>query len=130
MLHEVTRGAKHEDGGLFRRWFQGETMDLFVWNGDDGLFHSFQLVYGKPDAPHALTWKNGRGFSHDRVDDGERPGSFKMTPILEHDGPVPFDDLMGQFVERSEKLPPEIVELVTGVLAELRRGLSPENGDE
>ncbi|MFA9420922.1 MAG: hypothetical protein ACERLB_12300 [Gammaproteobacteria bacterium] len=61
-------------------------MDLFVWTNDSDEVVSYQLGYDKPHPEKALSWSVERGFSHDDVDDGSRPGRHPGSPMLVADG--------------------------------------------
>lgn len=98
MLKEV---ENIQQVGGFRRWFSDDYMDLIVWFGSGSSIAGFQICYGRPDNEHALTWYEGRGFCHNRVDDGELPFHPKMTPILVADGIVPARLILEQFEARS-----------------------------
>ena len=85
MFREIN-GVKQIPGEPFRRWFSCESMDLFVWTNENNTIVSYQLSYDKPHPEKALSWSVERGFSHDNVDDGSRPGRHPGSPILVADG--------------------------------------------
>jgi hypothetical protein len=86
MLYEI-QNARQVEGEGFRRWFTDEYFDLIVWyNDNDRRPIGFQLCYDKAGRERALTWTVEHGFQHDRIDSGETPGHFKMTPIIIADG--------------------------------------------
>ncbi len=96
-----------------RRWFSGETMELYVWCEDSGEIYGFQLCYGKGRDERALTWLKDKGFTHRRVDDGEDTlEAFKMTPILVPDGVFAKDEVLASFEAQSGKVDSDIVEFV------------------
>jgi hypothetical protein len=73
----------------------------------------FQLCYDKGPNEKALTWVEGIGFSHERVDDGEGiPGYYKMTPILVQDGLFDKDNILALFKKESKEIDPTIVSFV------------------
>jgi hypothetical protein len=112
MLREIkkTRRAREE---MPRRWFADESMDLIVWLDRHGGVAGFQLCYDKPAAEHALSWWEGRGYAHNRVDDGEgRPGSYKGTPILVADGAFDIRDIAEKFRAAAAEIDPRIAEFV------------------
>jgi hypothetical protein len=89
MFREIPNLKQHP-GEPPRRWFSDTTMDwdLILWEHEHAIF-SFQLYYKSADLQeeHALTWKEGYGFTHDNVDNGEnRPGKHKASPVLTPDG--------------------------------------------
>ena len=55
MLNEIHH-VRQVPGERRRRWFFDKEMDLTVWFSDDASIVGFQLVYGRPMDPHALTW--------------------------------------------------------------------------
>ncbi len=85
MLHEI-RNTKQHPGEPHRRWFHSTEQDLYVWKAEDQRIIAFQLCYNKPHNEHALYWREDRGFSHLRVDDGEGTASTSQAPILLADG--------------------------------------------
>lgn len=111
MLREV-KDVKQLPDEPRRRWFSDEFFDLIVWYDQKGESLGFQLCYGKPSDEHAFTWLRDRGFSHDRVDDGEWSPLWNMTPILVPDGIFPAKEIAERFRENSQKVEPEIVGLV------------------
>jgi len=78
----------------------------------------FQLVYGRPKNPMAVTWSPGRPLSHHRVDEGEdRPGRPKMAPVLiPADAPPDLAALAASFAGRARDLDPAIRRAVLDAL--------------
>jgi hypothetical protein len=111
MLHEISdvRQVENDD---FRRWFMDEFFDLIVWYDKRNRITGFQLCYDKIRNEHALTWRSGRGFIHTRIDDGERPGSSKMSPILVADGAFDKMSIAEHFKRESGQIDPEIAAFV------------------
>jgi hypothetical protein len=107
MLSEI-RNPRQVPGEGQRRWFTDEYFDLIVWHDGDGLPTGFQLCYDKNDRERALTWRSGRGYSHERVDDGEIPGRAKMSPVLVPDGSFARSTIAALFLEDSGAIDPEI----------------------
>jgi hypothetical protein len=101
-----------------RRWWFSHEQDLWVWFGVDGAPVAFQLAYGKYRNEHTIRWKPGRGFAHERVDDGEIPGVMKQTPILVDDGVFHAAHVLRRFLELSAELPRDVVEFVAARLRE------------
>ncbi|TAL36783.1 MAG: hypothetical protein EPN93_08170 [Spirochaetes bacterium] len=85
MLFEI-REVRQIPGEGLRRWFSDEYFDLIVWHDDRDEISGFQLCYDKQGYERVMTWRRGRGYTHDRIDDGEVPGEPKKTPILALDG--------------------------------------------
>ncbi len=114
MLREL-RNVRQDPDERYRRWFEDEYFDLIVWY-EGGEIYGFQLCYDTQGRERALTWIRGQGFSHNRIDDGEKTVGKPMTPILVQDGL--FDKaLVGEkFRAASAEIDPAIAELVSGVL--------------
>lgn len=122
MLRELS-DVRQIEGGRPRRWFQSGDEDLIVWYAEDGSIYGFQLCYDRQGRERALTWTPG-GFSHNRIDAGERRGfRYKRTPLLVADGRFDASAMTRRFLEISAALPPEIREFVSGKLAEHPRGM-------
>jgi hypothetical protein len=118
MLKEIvpTRQIPNEPR---RVWFTDDVMDLIVWYADDGSILGFQLCDDKGSNEHALTWFRGKGYSYERVDDGEgRPGRYKMSPVLLPDGIPDIDKLLRHFRHKSERVPADIRVFVVTKLQE------------
>lgn len=79
---------------------------------------AFQLAYGKYRDEHAISWKAGRGFVHERVDDGESAGVIKEVPILVADGVFEAARVLDQFLALAAELPRDIVDFVAARLRE------------
>jgi hypothetical protein len=59
-------------GESFCRSFSDPNMDLTVWvDGDRGIT-GLELCYEKGNAERTVRWIKGKGFGHQRVDDGEQ----------------------------------------------------------
>jgi hypothetical protein len=117
MLKEIPR-VQQIPGENARRWFFSHEQDLLVWYNESGEPIAFQLCYGKYHDEHALRWKSGRGFTHDRVDDGESAGIGKEAPILISDGAFPASEVLKRFLELSSSLPSDLVQFVAARLRE------------
>jgi len=115
MLQEV-KDVRQIPGEGRRRWFASVYFDLIVWYEDDGSLVGFQLTYDKPTQERALTWRAGRGFSHEKVDDGEVPGQAKMAPVLMPDGLFDARAVAVRFRQESAKIDQEVASLVLDVL--------------
>ncbi len=115
MFREISE-VKQIPGEPFRRWFSCETMDLFVWTNDSKKIVSYQLSYDKPYPEKALTWRAGRGFSHDDVDDGSRPGRHPASPILLADGEFDAKRVLALFQANAHQLENDLQEfIVSGI---------------
>ena len=118
MLTEISR-VRQESGTGRRRWFQGDGIELIVWQDAGGSPEGFQICYQQRGiAEHALTWRRQQGFSHARVDSGDTRPDKNLTPILVPDGPVPWEHLRREFAEVSETMETWLKEFVAKRLAE------------
>jgi hypothetical protein len=116
MLHEVEK-VRQIPGEGPRRWFSDQYFDLIVWYEKNGSVLGFQLCYDKFEKERALTWRRDRGFSHEKVDDGEgRPGEPKSTPILLPDGLFDASAITARFRKESAEIDPEVSRLVAKTL--------------
>jgi hypothetical protein len=121
MIREV-QGARQIRSEGFRRWFTDQYFDLIVWyEGVDAQspIAGFQLCYDKAAKERALTWRRDRGFTHEKVDDGEwgRTLSAKMTPILVPDGLFDASAITRQLREHSTEMDPGVATFVLTTLA-------------
>lgn len=89
-----------------------------MWFGDDGIPVAFQLSYGKYRDEHAIRWKAGRGFTHHRVDDGERGALTSDAPLLVGAGPFDALRVLKRFEDLSADIPREISAFVAARLRE------------
>lgn len=118
MLVEFTQ-VKQEAAGR-RRWFEDDGMELIVWYGAADRVTGFQICYERQRQEHALTWHEGRGFTHARVDAGDTRPEKNLTPVLVPEGAVPWRELREDFARRSGQLDASVREFVSAKL-EARR---------
>jgi len=111
MLEEITNVRQQEKEG-FRRWFRSGFFDLIVWYDQERIITGFQLCYGKPDAERAIIWQVSKGYTHQKVDDGEISGGYKMTPILVKNGIFEKESIIRQFKTEAENLEHVLVNLI------------------
>lgn len=102
MLFEINDVKQFEDEG-FRRWFSDNYFDLIIWY-QDKIITGFQLCYDKQGMERSLTWIKGKGFSHNKIDNGEKPGHSKMTPILVADGIFDKESIAEKFKKASKNI--------------------------
>ncbi|NPV01096.1 MAG: hypothetical protein HPY53_06920 [Brevinematales bacterium] len=112
-------------GEGFRRWFNDDIFDLFVWYADKNspAPWGFQLCYGKSDTgglrtDRALTWKPGEGFSHNAIDTGRYSATERRSPILVADGVFPKERIVPEFDARSADIDPAVRDFVLSKLKE------------
>jgi predicted acyl esterase len=120
MLQEL-RNVRQIPGEPRRRWFFSHELDLIVWlDAQDGLA-GFQLCYDKYRRERAFTWREGRGFCHLAVDDGESSGVAKEVPLLEPDGSFEPGAVLAQFLAQAAAVPEEVVSFIAAKLREYRQ---------
>jgi hypothetical protein len=116
MLREIS--ARQVEGDYPRRWFVDDYFDLMVWLGPSSGIFGFQLCYDKEGDQRAVTWREDRGFAHDRVDT-EDHGFVNPAPVLVPlITAVPFS-VKALIEERSADLPAEIREVVLDKISEI-----------
>ena len=102
------KNVRQEPGPGLRRWFEGNLFELVVWYGADRTVEGFQILYRRNLAERALTWREGEGFAHSRVDNGTESPLKNLTPILLPNGSVPWPEVLREFDESSGSLEPEL----------------------
>jgi hypothetical protein len=117
---EEKQAVRQIEGEGFRRWFSDTYFDLIVWYADETQAEivGFQLCYDKPGTERALTWRKDEGFSHNRIDDGERPFSSKMSPVLVADGVFDREGILRKFNEAADALDSDLAAFIHIVLTE------------
>jgi hypothetical protein len=116
MLKEVSNVRQVQGEGQ-RRWFADQSFDLILWYDQKNEISGFQLCYDKKVRERALTWRKGKGFSHEKVDDGEIPGRWKMSPILSPDGRFDAAAVASRFHRESAEIDHEIARFVLSTIA-------------
>lgn len=112
MLREISN-IRQRTGEYFRRWFQGQQMEVLVWEDMEHNLAGFEMSYRKGLTEYALLWEHPDHFAHYRVDDGE--GSFgrhKSSPVLLHDDHFEADYLLMLFELESQMLEHKLANLV------------------
>jgi hypothetical protein len=118
MLKEIL-DVRQVPGDARRRVFFSEDLDLTVWlDNRDGIV-GFELCYDKETSERAVRWSRGKGFLHQKVDDGEnRPGRYKATPILVPDGAFAAQKISQLFREKSRDIDQLIAKFIYHKLLE------------
>jgi len=98
-------------GEGLRRWFADEYFDLIVWY-EEAQVIGFQLCYDKGGRERALTWHRPHRFLHTRIDDGEIPLAYKMSPVLVQDGAFDAGGVAERFRRASAGIDPRVAALV------------------
>ena len=110
MLKEMSVGQQSDPQR--RRWFTDEDFDLIVWFSERGAPDGFQLCYDRRSHERALTWTEGAGYRHDRIDDGEGNPTRNRSPILVSDGVFSAADILARFEMASAEVAPNIRQFV------------------
>jgi len=73
-LREIARNRlKKDEKGRIRRWFQGDDVDLFTWEDDDGNIIRHQFTFGiSRRKTWMVDWDPLRGVRTGEVDTGRR----------------------------------------------------------
>jgi hypothetical protein len=102
MLREIKQ-VRQTPGQPFRRWFNDELLDLFVWHDEVGRINGFQLCFDKDTAERALTYSERDGY---RLEDMQtEESSLDMgSPVLGGVSTLPFPFLLAQFNERGASI--------------------------
>lgn len=118
MLKEVAN-VRQIAGESRRRWFHSTNEDLIAWYAADGSLTGFQFCYERERHERALTWRSGKGYAHQKVDDGETVGlAHKRAPILVADAGFDAGHALERFMSVSDGLPGDIVSFVSAKLKE------------
>ncbi|MGH7456450.1 MAG: hypothetical protein ACRENG_34190, partial [bacterium] len=80
-----------------RRWFADEYFDLIIWQDESEEIVEFELCYDKSKNQRTVRWEKSTGYTHHRVDDGDRPGKRKASPVLLPDGYCDFGTIARLF---------------------------------
>lgn len=116
MLAEI-KHVRQIPGDAPRRWFEDRDNDLIVWKDEKNRIIGFQLCYGKGRRERALTWEQGKGYTHDVVDDGENNTLYyKSSPILIPGGEFDAVALAEKFTRISKNIDTDIADFVKGHL--------------
>jgi hypothetical protein len=105
----------------YRRWFQDEYFDLFVWQDAAGRPIALQLCYERDTAEGAISWSETDGFAHARVDGGAKQAKYGMAPILRLDGVPPYFRIYKRFLDATADWDPALRSFVLERLREYRR---------
>ena len=114
------RKGTAERGRTSSRWFNDEQLDLVVWHGEGRTITGFQLSYDKPHAEKAVSWRTGRGYVHNDVDDGERPGRYPGAAMLLADSAFEPDNVAQAFRSRATEIDQEVAQFVVNKLKQYR----------
>jgi hypothetical protein len=102
------KNVRQEPGKGPRRWFEDNRYELVVWYRPEGGLEGFQILYLNQGEERALTWHEGDGFKHSRVDNGTGSPLKNLTPILLPNGSIPWPEVLREFDGSSATLEPEL----------------------
>ena len=105
MLIEFTKVGQPGPG--HRRYFidNENQLDLYIWyDKKGGKITGFQLTYNLFNDPHCLTWRDNKGYAHNKIDDGDMVGARKRAAILVADGHFNTKVIAGIFHKQSKKM--------------------------
>jgi hypothetical protein len=96
-------------------------MDLIVWADETLSIAAFEFYYDKNVDEHVLIWREGSGFTHLAVDDGEQKPAleYKQSPILVSDGSFDPDRIRSLFEGSCQELPTDVADAVRLKLEQL-----------
>lgn len=118
MLKEI-KSTRQIPGENARRWFTSDKSDLFVWYNQNREPVGFQLCYDKNKQEKSFIWKSDKTSNHTAIDSGEHTGiHYKQTPIHVADGIPDYIYIRKQFLNESDGLPHEIIEMVIQALSD------------
>ncbi len=119
LMHEI-RKVRQNKGEPFRRWFFSNDLDLVVWYKDNTIY-GFQLCYDVQGNQRALTWFIDKGFTHNKVDEGDTVPGKPKTAILLPDGIFDNVKIANQFEKASIRIDANVREIVYNILMEYPR---------
>ena len=103
---------KDDSNHLKRLWFSDQDNDLFIWL-DNEIPVAFQFSYNKQQDEHTINWGAQRGYSHERIDNGEADiSNYKMTPIMVPNGALNQQRVSQIFKSISQNIEPELARFV------------------
>lgn len=118
MVDEVSlKFVRQDDPSLRKRWFQGETMDLAVWQTSDLTIRRFQLIL---DEVRVVEWDHREGLRTGRQTVDRGPGGSRMTGGLNPDECVDFillDRACQEFASHQPEAEKRVLKFVAKALA-------------
>lgn len=119
MLKELRLSQHNDSPTTYKRWFQDEYFDLFIWeeNRTQEVI-GFQLCYDRLGKERVLSWDQCRGFGHHRIDDGEHSPHKNMTPVFVVGGNFASDEVLSRFSKESIQIDENIKQFIMQKLIE------------
>jgi hypothetical protein len=120
LMREI--GSVRQDSARgYRRWFQDEYFDVFVWQDAGGRPIALQLCYDRDTAEGVISWSETDGFAHARVDGGAKQAKYSMTPILRPASMPPYFRIYNRFLAATPDWDPALRSFVLERLRDYRR---------
>ena len=111
------------------RWFQGDALDLFVWESEAGSLDSLQLTLSYGAEEQAFLWSAAEGVRAATVDAGTRPGKYPAAPTFQESRHVDLRAMLGAFDEHSVYIDPRVRSLVLDLLRKAGDAVPEEPSD-
>jgi len=120
MLKEI-KDVKQESGNVRKRWFSDDYFDLIVWENEEKDIVTFQLCYNINVNEHAFYWVADQPTTHHKVDDGDRPGAIKRTPVLLPESRYDALKILKKFIDHSGLLEKATAKFIVRKIYELSK---------
>ena len=111
------------------RWFQGDALDLSVWENDTDVADSLQLTVSRGAEEQAFLWSAAEGIRAATVDAGTRPGRYPAAPTFHDSRDVDLRALLEALDEQSVYIDPRVRILVLDLLRKAGDATPEELGD-
>jgi hypothetical protein len=111
-MQEISKVKQDADNKGKKRWFRGDTFDIFTWQDSAGRFTGLHLCYDRDSDEHILRWGPAVGYWHERVDADETKPGRAMSAILRANGVFPGDVVLRQFLAAAPQLPPDVAAFI------------------
>ena len=124
MLRKI-KDMKRVPAQSLRRWFSDTSFDLIVCYASGMEIKGFQLCYRRGVDERELTCHQQVGFSYNRIEGDEKPGRYKMAPVLVPDGLFGKNQILALFTEQSAEIDPAKASFVCEKIMEYPAGPRP-----
>ena len=116
MLLEINKPSQIL-GENHRRWFYAQDADLIVWEDGSKTIIGFQFCFVIESKEKAISWRQGKGFMHEVVDNlKSNPHSYKMTPLIKQNGGYSFNLILDIFTLKSTAIDKHVRKFITSQL--------------
>jgi len=99
---EISR-VRQDDNELHKCWFTSATADLYIWTRA-GLLQAFEYCFDKEQAEKTIRWHRDYAPSFTEIDNGDHPGGYKMSPIVQAGNKPNIVRVASQFRHSARKL--------------------------